>query len=499
MSFPFFEERFTFTQPDGSKIELRGWGDQNAAVFETLEGYTVTKDPVSGFFQYAQVNSDASEFQALGVSPGLATPSALGLAKSQRLNPIAARARGQLGVGLPEPWWKTRRARTRSAKMVAVAQNISAAPPSRQTVGNYVGLCLLIDFPDVPSTITREQVSDFCNEDGYSGFGNSGSVYNYFFDNSIGRLRYTTVVAPYYTAINPRSYYTNPLVPYGQRARELIIEALAFHKSNGFDFSSLTTDADDNVFATNVFYAGTRVNNWSEGLWPHASRLLSPYPLSATQFALDYQITDIGSSLSLGTYCHENGHMLCDFPDLYDYGNQSSGIGAYCLMCAGGNVNKRNPVQISAYLKRLAGWARSVTDLTTGLSATAPAGTNDFFIKRKGPVEYFLVENRQQTGRDASLPDAGLAIWHVDELGSNNNEQMTPGSHYECSLEQADGRFDLEQGIGIGDNTDLFRAGGAASFGNGSAPSSQWWDGSVSGLEISNIGAASGSMSFDVA
>lgn len=35
MSFPFFGEEFTFTQPDGTRFAVRGWGDQNHAVFET--------------------------------------------------------------------------------------------------------------------------------------------------------------------------------------------------------------------------------------------------------------------------------------------------------------------------------------------------------------------------------------------------------------------------------------------------------------------------------
>ena len=38
---------FTFTQPDGTPIQLRGWGDQYYAVFETLDGYTVAKNPAT--------------------------------------------------------------------------------------------------------------------------------------------------------------------------------------------------------------------------------------------------------------------------------------------------------------------------------------------------------------------------------------------------------------------------------------------------------------------
>jgi M6 family metalloprotease-like protein len=385
--------------------------------------------------------------------------------------------------------------------IVAASGMVMPAPPSRHTVGDYSGLCLLVQFPDVPGTISQEEVQDFCNQQGYQGFDNRGSVHDYFVDNSIGKLRYTTVVAPYYTAIHPRDYYTNPTVEYGQRTRELIREALSFHLQQGFDFSGLTADDEDFVYATNVFYAGPRVNNWREGLWPHASRLINPFPLGNGIRAADYQITEMSDSLTLGTYCHENGHMLCDFPDLYDYGApgiQSGGIGSYCLMCLGGNVNKRNPTQICAYLKYEAGWANTLTTLTPGLRVMAGAGTNDFFIYSKDATEYFIVENRDKTGRDVALPDAGLAIWHVDALGNNSREQMTPTSHYECSLEQADGRFDLERGDQNGDDKDLFHAGWKVEFSNTTTPSSKWWNGTPSGLTIRQIGAAGPQLEFEV-
>ncbi len=51
---------------------------------------------------------------------------------------------------------------------------------------------------------------------------------------------------------------------------------------------------------------------------------------------------------------------------------------------------------------------------------------------------------RHKAARDQALPGSGLAIWHIDELGDNQNEQMTAARHYECSLEQGDGRHDLE-------------------------------------------------------
>jgi subtilisin-like proprotein convertase family protein len=204
----------------------------------------------------------------------------------------------------------------------------------------------------------------------------------------------------------------------------------------------------------------------------------------------------MGSELTLGTFCHENGHMLCDYPDLYDYGNESSGIGAFCLMCGGGNINPKNPVPIGAYLKRLAGWSGSVTALTHGGQVSLAADTNDFAIHARSGREYFLIENRRRNGRDAALPGEGLAIWHIDEDGNNSFEHMSAGSHYECSLEQADGLFQLERGRGLyGDPADLF-AGPAARFADNTRPDSKWWSGSPSQLTIDQISAAGPSVTF---
>lgn len=280
--------------------------------------------------------------------------------------------------------WEVRRKQFKEAlRSASTVPGLAPAPPQRETVGDFVGLCILIQFPDVPGTITRDEVDDFCNQPGYAGFGNKGSVYDFFLEASGGRLRYKNIVTPYYMAQHPRSYYTNEAVEQPIRARQLIKEALDHFQAQGFDFTSLTADNQSYVYATNVFYAGTRVNNWAKGLWPHAFHLLTPYQLVPGKQAYDYQITDMTDELSLGTFCHENGHMICDFPDLYDYGDESAGVGAFCLMCAGANVNEKNPTDINAYLKYRAGWAQSVTRVTAGLNATARAGENQFFIHRK--------------------------------------------------------------------------------------------------------------------
>jgi M6 family metalloprotease-like protein len=501
MATSFSARVFTFTQPDGSTIQLRGWGNQYHAVFETLDGYTVMKNPATGFFEIARVSPDGHSLQPSGAPAGRLDGQAAGVSRGLRISRESAAATAResalrVAGRRCEQRRQQRRQQLQAIRAMAAAGGPLLAPPQRQTVGDFVGLCLLIDFSDDPATIHRDEVEQFCNQPGYSGYGNHGSVYDFFYDNSIGRCRYTNIVAPYYRAKNPKTYYTNPSIPQPQRAVELILEALAYHKANGFDFSPLTVDSQGFVYAMNVYYAGPVTNAWAEGLWPHSYHLGSAVPVHTGKKVYDYQFTAMESELSLGTFCHENGHMLCDYPDLYDYGYESSGVGGFCLMCAGNNVNEKNPIPISAYLKRAAGWARNVLPIEHGRQITLDAETNDYAIFSRGGREYFLIENRTKTGRDSDLPDEGLAIWHVDEDGDNSHEQMTSANHYELSLEQADGLFQLEGRRGYdGDAADLF-AGPGASFSDKTTPNSKWWNGTSSNLTIDQISAAGQSVTF---
>ena len=137
---------------------------------------------------------------------------------------------------------KRRKERKNLARAVRSLGGPVMAPPQRGTVGDFVGLCLLIDFPDEPETIPRDEVERFSNQQGYSGYGNNGSVYDYFYDNSIGRCRYTNIVTDYYRAEHPKSYYTDPNIQQGIRTRQLIVEALTDLQANNFDFTPLTAD-----------------------------------------------------------------------------------------------------------------------------------------------------------------------------------------------------------------------------------------------------------------
>ncbi|MBD3347668.1 MAG: M6 family metalloprotease domain-containing protein [Candidatus Eisenbacteria bacterium] len=482
---PMNGEVATIRQADGTFIELRVWGDEFYAVGETQDGYTVVRDPDTGVYCYARLSADGDELLSTGVRADSRTAPA-GLNKHIRVDSEAAAARA--------------RTTRREFRERAFRGFDSPPTPTRSrgtSTGDVVGITLIVDFSDDVGTIPPSEIDDYCNLEGYSGYGNNGSVHDYFDDVSGGLLNYTNYVPTfYYRASHTKSYYCDPSVSYGTRAQQLIAEALNALDDAGFDFSQYDADGDGVVDALNCFYAGDTWNNWAEGLWPHCGWLQWCADGVCTQ---RYQISDIGDALKLSTFCHENGHMLMGWPDLYDYDGDSSGVGTFCLMCSMGSST--NPIQPCAYMKYQAGWANISQPSGYQSDLTAPS-TGNVVYKFDHPTlfsEYYLIENRQKTGRDASIPDHGLAVWHCDENGSNNWQQQTPDYHYEVTLVQADGDWDLENHRNYGDGFDLYAASLYTECSPLTYPDTDWWDGTESGYYFMDISSSGSTMTFDFA
>jgi subtilisin-like proprotein convertase family protein len=164
------------------------------------------------------------------------------------------------------------------------------------------------------------------------------------------------------------------------------------------------------------------------------------------------------------------------------------------------NDNGRTPSPVCAYLRNLVGWCDKVVLLNNPGKYQADHGDyGTLMLFETGKLnEYFLVENRSQVDLDASIPASGLAVFHCDTLGSNEWQGGTATKHYQCGLLQADGSLDLETNRSMGDEKDLFGQVEGTALSHDTRPSSIRWDGSDSGLRISNIGAPGRVITFVV-
>jgi M6 family metalloprotease-like protein len=480
-------EKLTFGQADGTEIRLYVYGDEHYARYEKEDGYTVVYDTAKGIFCYADIAS--GQLVSTGISALVGPPAGL----RQHLRESAEVRRRKTPPHHDRHGSSPRAAELRNFTFGPSAGLLSGR---RLSIGTVRGLTILVNFQDVTTQVTRQNVDDLLNGQNYTANGNLCSAREYFLRVSDGKLDYTNTVVGPFTLSQPRQYYVTHL---------LVEEALNLALASGVNLADFDSLNQGIVDALNVMYAGQ--TQYLGDLWPHNHSI----NLQRGNLRTDlYLLTSMGrtaSELSIGTFCHENGHLLCRFPDMYDYGDRdddtvdSEGIGAYCLMGSGNhNGFGKTPSPVCAYLRDLAGWCDDVVSLNQGRDVEVPHGNYRQLVKYETgkPNEYFLVENRSKMGLDVGLPGSGLAVYHCDTLGSNEYQDGTASRHYQCALLQADGRRDLERNLNRGDGTDLFASITGTVITAQTNPSSRLWDGSASGLEIGKISAPGAQMTFTV-
>ncbi len=484
-----FGEYLIFRQGNGTDVELVVNGDEFYARYETTDGYTVVYDIDLELYCYADVLNG----QFVSTATPIAKRPPVGLRRHLKESPEVRNSKFRQRYEMIRP-----AERPASPHMVRTfGPHRGLLDGRRVSEGQVRGLTILVEFADLQSSVTTADVEAMLNAADYTANGNFCSVREYYRLMSNGKLDYTNVVMGPVRLSKNQAYYKNHLLV------EEALDAVAARLNN--DFSQFDSRSEGIVDAINFVYAGRTV--YEGDLWPHNFVQVLRYGNYRTHF---YMLTSMGRSrvdLSIGTFCHESGHLLCRFPDLYDYGEQdgdfesSHGIGVYCLMGSGNHLNRgRTPSPICCYLRDLVGWVDNQVVLNQAGVFEAHHGNYGTVLKyetTKGN-EYFLIENRSQIGLDGHLPDSGLALYHCDWLGSNEWQGGTADRHYQCGLLQADGHLDLEKNMNGGDAGDLFAALPGAALSHLTTPSSRLWDGSDSGFILGDISAAGSLMTFRV-
>ena len=346
--------------------------------------------------------------------------------------------------------------------------------PQRVTIGEQThytgkkkGLVILMQFKNTKfkAANNNAKYNDILNKENYTTSPFKGSVADYFKAQSGGIFELNFDVVGPYTASNDASYYgANDNNGNDMHPDQLVSEAVKAANSS-VDFNDYDWDGDGEVDQVFVLYAGTGEADGgsSNTIWPHMWYLsdtdmdLNLDGVHIDTYACANEIMPEGTIEGIGCFCHEFSHCL-GFPDFYDTSYSGwYGTGEYDLMCAGSyNGNSYRPAGYNAYEKWMAGWIEPIVLDKEGVTVEdmqpMSNGGEAYIIYNDGNSnEYYLVENRQKTGWDTSLPGKGLMITHVDfdsQIWEENNpntkvEQynyfdLKPNDHQRFSIICAD-------------------------------------------------------------
>ena len=444
------QEMLTKTQSDGSALNFFLRGDENFHFQETTDGFKLIENE-NGDLVYAYVSTAGT------------------LSASDRIahNPDSRTAEEIVFLG------------TVNQTEVRQIQRQQHATQPRRTIqraatdlaGTIRIPVLLIQYADVKFTVANAQTAftNQLNQAGYSAEGHSGSMRDYFLDNSFKKFSpYFDVTAPVTLSQNRAYYGENNANGDDKRPGEMIAEALQLANAS-FDFSKYDVAGsngrpDGYIDFLMVIFAGHNEaeNGGSNTIWPHswslydASRaegFTNPV-VDGVRGGLYYCSSELmGSSGSkragIGTMCHEFAHVL-GLNDMYDVdyelNGMTPGFGFWSLMDSGNMLNDgRTPPYLTAFEREQLGWG-TVNELkTAGTYSLSHINTREIYrINTPKDYEYFLLENRQLSGWDKYLPGSGMLITRVyrdREYYFENNEINNVKGEERVNLLEANGAY----------------------------------------------------------
>ena len=377
-----------------------------------------------------------------------------------------------------KPAAAARRARTeqgRVARLARVKNSLKGADDKMRGLGGdhitykgvKKGLVVLVDFKNkkfadghdleyYKNVINGKDFSD--EEEGYVG-----SVRDYFLAQSNGQFELDfDVVGPVTMSKNYGYYGNDGACQKDEKVYEMIKEACdgIQDKVNLKDYDWDGDGEADQVF---FLYAGLgQASGGSAGtIWPHESELrywpcgvlsYSTGKINTYACANELQPETQGSSryisAGIGTICHEFSHCL-GFADMYDTtGGGGYGMSVFDVMDQGSyNGNGFVPCNYTAFERIYAGWVEAIELIDPAtvkdMKSVSDYGRPFIMYNYKNTNEYFLLENRQNTGWDKGLYGSnGLLIVHVNYVPSrwaNNSVNSSAEKIQCCTVVNADG------------------------------------------------------------
>lgn len=411
---PAYPYPLQITQPDGSLVTIKMHGDEFFGYQTTIDGKTIYRK-TDGYFYYATYGYNGLEVSDIKVG--------------QSAGGIITKSYGGMDPQV------AKYLRSQSPMLSMQTKSVE----SKNTLQSTRGLIIIVQYKDVNFKTSSPQATfnRLANEEGYSDNGATGSVRDYFRENSLGKYNpQYDVVGPVMLS-NTRSYYgANKDNKAGGdiRPREMIVDACKGAKEQfGTNFSIYDSNNDNVVDMVFVVFAGHNEAQGAapESIWPHAWELgsLSIYidgkKINSYACSSELQLAQGTIISGIGTICHEFAHTL-GLKDLYDTNGEEegvtlSGVKNISLMHAGNyNNSERTPPYLNALERYMCGWLTPKTMPTLGSVALQPIQKNEAYLV-KGAVDgdYFMFEARNGKGYDQYMNEngnlnVGMMIYHVD-------------------------------------------------------------------------------------
>jgi M6 family metalloprotease-like protein len=346
-----------------------------------------------------------------------------------------------------------------------------------QPKGKMYGIAMVVDFSDQPAKFTQEQLIDWLNKPGFSMGRTKGSVRDYYLECSNGQVDLNHDVVGYYRAKKPKSYYENAS-GYGT-ANELIREMIDYFDPL-VDFSKYDNDKNGTTEAISFVYAGSG-KTWGKGIWPHSGYI----GIRKDGVRLGrYNMCDMGNSLTIYVFCHEVGHMIFAWPDLYWFGD-------YCLM--GNRMSDVNPQAINDFFRADQGWipCETINSKTNKVYQSWHNKTGYRYLNPRNRNQMYFWSIVKNFGRWNNIKGRGLLLYKFDK-SIDGNKSGTSRCFY---VVEADGNNDLARAKWPNPGSrasDFFHKGNKPEFSSSTNPASSW------GLRIYNISSIADTMSFTV-
>lgn len=406
----------TKTLSDGRTVSIQKHGDEFFHYTSDANGYIVAQKE-NGDYYYARYDATDGKLRLSG--------DLIGTTSLERTREIPEICR--------------RRASERRAAWQASLPKPNVSQGLTRSSGSPEILVLLVAYTDCGFTLPNpnQRFDKLFNEYGYSENQASGSVADYFRDNSNLLFEPQFVVKGPYTLPSVRSYYgQNDADGDDMRPKQMVIDALLEASRDGVDLFRFDTDKDgvlDNVL---LIYAGQNeaAGGPEESIWPHRWVVgQSAGGIQVEDYCCSSELDFNGEQAAIGTFCHEFAHTL-GLWDMYDAdgsesGGDCAGLGVLSLMANGNYLNNsRTPPNLNVYERYMLGWGNLMEIKSEGtyrLACLSPTYSMGYTCRTDNENEFFVFENRQLRGWDTYIPGHGLLIYHVDRSQNMVYESRT--------------------------------------------------------------------------